>query len=134
MTIPGKFKRRHEQHFVHSIDHGIRSERRLEIWRLRIEGVVTPNSSSFDKIEAARRRHSQIEQEVGGLGRAPNSRAGGLSPCELPCGRYGARASYLFIDLPGCQDLVSSRLWFAALGNKLGKLTCLARAPADLMK
>ena len=132
MMITGNFKRRHEQHLVHSIDHRIRSERRLEIWRPRMERVVTPNSSSFDKIEAARRRHSQIEQEVSGLGGSPNSRTGGLSPCELPCGRYGARASYLFIDLPGRQDLVSSRLWFATLGNKLRKLTCLATAPADL--
>lgn len=96
--------------------------------------VVTPNSSSFDKIEAARRHHSQVEQEVSGLGRSPNSRAGGLAPRELPCGRYGARASYLFIDLPGSQDLVSSRLWFATLGNKLRKPTCLGTAPADLMK
>ena len=133
MMITGNFKRRHEQHLVHSIDHRIWGERRLEIWRPRMERVVTPNSSSFDKIEAARRRHSQIEQEVSGLGGSPDSRTGGRSPCELPRGRYGARASYLFIDLPRRQDLVSSRLWFATLRNKLRKLACLATAPADLM-
>ena len=69
MMITGNFKRRHEQHLVHSIDHRIWSERRLEIWRPRMERVVTPNSSSFDEIEAARRRHSQV---VSGLGGSPN--------------------------------------------------------------
>ena len=71
MMITGNFRRWDEQHLVHSIDHRIWSERRLEIWRPRMERVVTPNSSSFDEIEAARACDSQV---VSGPGGSPNTK------------------------------------------------------------
>ena len=99
-----------------------------------IERIFTPTLSSLDQIEAACRGHSQREKEIGGLGGSLDLRAGRLSARKLPCDRYSARTSHLFVDLPRRQDLVSSCLRLTILGNKLRKLASLGTAPADLVK
>lgn len=134
MTITGKFEHRYELHLVHSIDQGIRGERRLEIWRPGIERILTPAAPFLDKIEPTYWGHPQLEQEVSGLSGAPNSRTKRLSPCELPCSRDGTRASHLLIDLPERQELVSSCLWLTVRGDELRKPAYLVTAPAYLMK
>ena len=78
MTIAGKLERL-EENSVQSIEFGIGGERRPEIWPPGTRRVVTPTLSSFDKIETACRDHSQVEQEVSGLGRSSNTRPEGFA-------------------------------------------------------